>query len=187
MTLVVGILCKDGVVIGADSAITFALSSRQPTIEQPYSKKITVILDQVIIAGTGAVGLGQRFAKTTEKLWKAGKLKGRGPVELGRKLASEAIKDFNSTQAPSNSYGALVALPAKHRPQLIEFSITEFQPEVKNEANWYASMGAGQSVADPLLGFVRRTFGGMKFRANLKGFLPQPWSRLWRVKWPLLG
>ena len=69
MTLVVGILCKDGVVIGADSAITFGLSSQQPTIEQPYSKKITVILDQVIIAGTGAVGLGQRFAETTAKLW----------------------------------------------------------------------------------------------------------------------
>lgn len=49
MTLVVGILCKDGVVIGADSAITFGLSPQQPTIEQPYSKKITVILDQVII------------------------------------------------------------------------------------------------------------------------------------------
>ena len=69
MTLVVGILCQDAVVIGADSAMTFA-NSRQATIEQPYPNKITIIQDNVIIAGAGEIGLGQRFVETTGKLWR---------------------------------------------------------------------------------------------------------------------
>ena len=55
-------------------------------------------------------------------------------------------------------YGALVAIPSKQKPALIEFPAVGFQPEVKTDGLWYASMGSGQNVADPLLGFVRETF-----------------------------
>ena len=41
---------------------------------------------------------------------------------------------------------------------MIEFQVSDFQPEVKTEHLWYASMGSGQPIADPLLGLVREAF-----------------------------
>lgn len=56
-------LCRDGVVIGSDSASTSTTRSGPmgfKTIETP-SKKITIINDQIIVSGSGEVGLHQRF------------------------------------------------------------------------------------------------------------------------------
>jgi hypothetical protein len=55
MTSVVGALCKDGVVVGSDSAATFVAGGMR-TIEQP-TEKLVVVRDHIIVAGTGQVGL----------------------------------------------------------------------------------------------------------------------------------
>ena len=68
MTAIVGLLCKNAVIIGADSSTTFA-QGQVPTIEQP-SEKIEVIGEKVIVAGTGQVGLGQRFSVIVNKAFK---------------------------------------------------------------------------------------------------------------------
>ena len=68
MTLVVGIRCTDGVIIGTDSAVTSA-TGQALTIMQP-SKKITIVGDHIILAGTGELGLGQRFADILQKAGK---------------------------------------------------------------------------------------------------------------------
>lgn len=57
MTILVGLLCKEGIVIGADSSATFG-SAQFRTIEQP-TDKIEIIDNQIIVAGTGQIGLGQ--------------------------------------------------------------------------------------------------------------------------------
>lgn len=161
MTLIVGIQCRDNsAVIGTDSAVTFALSPQQPTIEQPNRRKIEIVDDQVIIAGTGALGLGQRFVDLVKRTWRKKELQEKNAIEVGRLLAQQTVQNFASTGAGKTAYGALVAIPCNKRAELIEFEATGFQPEVKTEANWYVSMGAGQPVADPLLGFVRRVFWG---------------------------
>ena len=161
MTVVVGIRCKDGVVIGTDSAMTFVGSpGQQVTIEQPYREKIEIIDDRIVVAGTGAIGLGQRFIQVTRSLWQRKALQNKDAVEIGRLIAQETLKDFASTNVKQGQYGALVAVPRGGTPELIEFDVTDFQPEVKTDANWYASMGAGQTVADPLLGFIRKAFWG---------------------------
>lgn len=161
MTLIVGIRCRDNsAVIGTDSAVTFSLLPQQPTIEQPNRRKIEIVDDQVIIASTGALGLGQRFVDLVKEAWKNKGLQGKSAVEVGRLLARPTVQDFASTGAGKAAYGALVAVPCNKRAELIEFNVAGFQPEVKTEVNWYVSMGAGQLVADPLLGFVRRVFWG---------------------------
>lgn len=158
MTLIVGIRCTDGVVVGTDSAMTFA-SGQDLTIEQPLRQKIEIVQNQIIVAGTGELGLGQRFIDIVKHFWKVEELQGKSSVDIGRRLAQLAIDDFSSTRAEPGSYGALVAVPcAAGSLELIEFSLASFQPEVKTRDNWYVSMGSGQYVADPLLGFIRRTF-----------------------------
>lgn len=158
MTVLVGLWCKDGVVIGTDSAMTFEASAQQLTIEQPLHRNIDVIADRIVVAGTGQVGLGQRFVDTASMLWAKKSFQEKSAVDIGRLLAHHAIEDFQSTSVVPGSYGALVAVPRGRRAELIEFSSSGFQPEVKGETNWYVSMGAGQSIADPLLGFIRAAF-----------------------------
>ena len=67
MTILVGILCKDGVVVGTDSSATFAAGQFR-TIEQE-TKKIDIISGQIIVAGTGQIGLGQRFYSQIHGGW----------------------------------------------------------------------------------------------------------------------
>ena len=160
MTLVVGILCTDGVVIGTDSAVTFGTGQGFHTIEQPLRQKIDIIDERVIVTGTGEVGLGQRFVDIVKKRWAEKDLRTNNIVDVGRRLARPAMEDFASTNVAQGSYGALVALPCGRKAELVEFAVGNFQPEVKTKDNWYASMGSGQLVADPLLGFMRTAFWG---------------------------
>ncbi len=160
MTLIVGIRCSGGVVVGSDSAITFVADTQTPTIQQRSSAKIEVIDDSLIVAGTGALGMGQRFTDITRKLSQSQQHDTAKSLDIGRALSAAALQDFASTNAPARSYGALVAIPCAGSAELIEFSVDGFQPEVKTDDSWYVSMGAGQVVADPLLGFFRTVFWG---------------------------
>ena len=63
MTVIVGILCSDGVVIGTDSTMVAGRLTTGYTIEREQGDvlKIEVIGDDAITAVTGAMGLAQRF------------------------------------------------------------------------------------------------------------------------------
>lgn len=155
MTVIVGILCKDGVVVGTDSAATFH-AGQMRTIEQA-TKKLEIVADRVIVATTGAGGLGQRFTAVVAQAWQD-KLFTKPPLEVGKLLCAAGIKDFSSTGAPKGGFGALVAFPCQHKPHLVEFGDPDFQPELKTENIWYVSMGSGQMIADPFLGLMRHAF-----------------------------
>ena len=139
--------------------MTFASGPRL-TIAQDLKRKIDVIQGQVIVAGTGEVGLGQRFVDIVKQHWRDQTFRKQSAVEMGRILSASAIQNFATTGVSQGAYGALVAIPSGTTPQLIEFAVSNFQPEVKTNNSWYVSMGAGQHVADPLLGFIRRAFWG---------------------------
>ncbi len=178
MTVLVGICCKDGVVVGSDSSATFG-NLGAPTIEQP-TRKLDVVADSLILAGTGQIGLNQRFCAQLAAMQAAGSgekgFTGLDPVEVGKRMSIAGINDFGFTQAPKGQYGALVAFRTRKLLQLCEFAVNDFQPELKNERIWYASMGSGQGIADPFLGFIRKTFwqGGMPNLAE--GIFAAAWT-----------
>ncbi|WP_447979105.1 hypothetical protein [Candidatus Nitrospira bockiana] len=158
MTAIVGISCTDGVVIGADSSATFTSGGQFRTIEQ-QTQKIELIGDYCILAGTGQIGLGQRFAVLVDKGNKAEYFGGKlSAMDVGRKLCQDAIADFSQTGASKGTYGALLAYGIKHEPFLCEFALDDFQPELKTKNLWYVSMGSGQHITDTFLGFIRRVF-----------------------------
>jgi len=157
MTILVAIFCKDGVVIGADSAATFVAATGIPTIEQ-RTQKIEIIDNQIILAGTGQIGLGQRFSAIVQEAYKNNVFRQDNPLEIAKYLAHQTIRDFNFTNAPLNQYGALLAFHCGNKPYLIEFDVQGFQPELKTEQLWYVSMGTGQMIVDPFLGFLRELF-----------------------------
>ena len=161
MTLIVGVQCTDGIIIGTDSAMTFTVGQKSHTIKQPFLQKLHVIDHKVIVTSTGQIGLGQRFADIVETYWGKERLYQKRPIDVGRILAQAARKDFMDTGVSPGNLGGLVAFKCKERPPvIIEFEPDNFQPEMKTNDNWYVSMGSGQHVADPLLGFIRKVFWG---------------------------
>jgi Proteasome subunit len=155
MTSIVGVLCEDGVVIGTDSSATFGTRTYR-TIEQPF-EKIDIIGGHIIVAGTGQIGLGQRFCEVVNKSWDEKKFQ-LSSIEVGKHLSKSAIQDFGETRAEKGQYGALVGFPIGHTPHLCEFAVDDFQPELKTERLWYCSMGSAQSITDPFLAFIRDAF-----------------------------
>lgn len=156
MTLLVGVLCSDGIVVAADSAMTFGQGPGQFTISH-QARKIDIVSNQVIVAGTGQVGLGQRFAAKVKELWAANRLRGT-EVDACRIIAEETLKDFSTTATQRGSFGALVAFPKSQTFHLCEFAAADMQPELKTKKAWFVSMGSGQSLADPYLALMRTVF-----------------------------
>lgn len=175
MTAVVGILCKDGIVIGTDSSATFGASNVR-TIEQP-AKKITIIENRVIVAGTGQVGLDQRFCDIVKNNFVRHIYK-KPYLEVGKILCTETHKDFISTNVPANQYGAIIGYATDNKFHLCEFAIKDFQPEFKTESIWYVSMGCGQQITDPFLGLMRRVF----WKDSLPGVADATFVATWTLQ-----
>ena len=165
MTVLVGIRCADGVVIGADGSATFT-HGRQQTIEQPTKKKIRIIGERVIVASSGSIGLSQRFCHVVDGLWRGGAFKNKGPIDIGKMLSINAINEFRETALGQADLSVLVACAANgsHPPSKIPLlcelpSSTSFQPEMKCQDDiWYVSVGSGQPIVDPFLAFLRSVF-----------------------------
>jgi len=155
MTAIVGVLCRDGLVIGTDSSATFTAGNLR-TIEQPV-EKLTIVSEMIIIAGTGQVGLGQRFNYIVQAAFDQKVFRGHN-IEVGKELCRRGINDFGYTNAPKGGLAALVGFPLNNRPYLCEFATPDFQPEFKDEKMWYCSMGSGQPITDPFLALMREIF-----------------------------
>lgn len=161
MTAIVGVLCQDGVVIASDSASTFASGSGY-TIEQ-RAKKVRVIEDRLIVAGTGSVGLDQRFCHIVKGLHDAKNFNDTAdPIVLGKQMSQMGVQDFQSTQAfkPPNGYGygCLLAFPIGKKFHLLELEWGTFQPEYKTADMPFVTLGGGQAITDPFVGFLRKIF-----------------------------
>ena len=161
MTVLVGVKCKDAIIVGSDSAVSATDPNNFLTVEHP-GKKISIIDNHVIVAGTGSIGFGQRFEDVTTKFWRLESAPQRDtPVNFSTELSRLALLDFQRTFAVQQqllNYGALVAFPLKSKLELCEFEYPRFQPELKTESSWYVSMGGAQPIADALLGFACRVF-----------------------------
>jgi 20S proteasome alpha/beta subunit len=174
MTILVGIKCTDGIIIGSDSSATFS-AGQISTIEQA-TKKIEIIHQKIIVAGTGQIGLGQRFCNIISHGYVDGKFKTKNGIQMASEITHLAVNDFSYTGASKGGYGALVAFPAAHDIHLCEFSTADLQPELKTAGIWYASMGSGQLIADPFLGLMRRVFWDNGMPSLQEGIFIATWT-----------
>lgn len=177
MTAIVGVLCQDGLVIGTDSSATFGPGGVGPaTMEQPI-EKLQICSGTIIVAGTGQIGLGQRFGRVIEVAYDDKVF--RGPqhhTAVGAELCKRAIADFAYTNAKQGTYGALVGFPLGDKACLCEFPVSDFQPEFKTESMWYCSMGSGQQITDPFLALMREVFWGNSLPAVQDATFAVTWA-----------
>lgn len=163
MTILVGIACADGAVIGADSKVTFAPVPGSSTISLNDQTKVEIVGDRVIIAHTGWVGLADRAVAEVKALWDRKAFTG-DPLNVAILISETINQNFRKTCSPIQAQrgwetGALVAFPIGQKAYLFEFDQTHYNPELKGGKNPpIVSMGIGAPIADPHLGLIKRVF-----------------------------
>ena len=106
MTLIVGILCSDGVVMASDSAATYSTGFIQ-TIGQQEVTKVRKLADAVLFSSTGAIGISQILAEAVEKLWRDKKFT-TSPADAMQKISEEVRKGVgNVLQTASQASAGL--------------------------------------------------------------------------------
>ncbi len=160
MTVLVGVRCSDGIVIGSDSAATLAMGAI-PLLHLRSDNKIHIFQGNIVIAATGAVGLYQRLMHHIEDAIKGGVFKNLSPHDCVTNISRRVLTDFANSHVSNHPheglrFGALLAVAIKDEPCLVEYATTDFQPELKKDELFFVSMGSGQVLADPFLAFVSR-------------------------------
>lgn len=170
MTILVGVLCEDGVVIGSDSAISFSRGIHLPgTMERTDAIKVQVIGGKIVTAYTGEVGLGQRYLEQLKAMHGSNLLTKAKVMELATDIAERVINDFRRTGSvlqQRHDYGwglgCLLGFPNGNVPELFEFDPIQFHPERVGDKGAdgqprrprICSMGSAQALADPFLSFA---------------------------------
>lgn len=167
MTLIVAVLCEDGIVVGADGAATLGVPG-QMTVRQPV-RKLSIIEDRIIIGTSGPVGLGQRLADELASIWKSRELLSKSPeaamghlrvkffnhISVEMQAASMARNVIGSAANASAVSQTILALPIGKRLCLIQFD-QQGAPELATTDLPFIAIGSGQPIADPFLAFLRR-------------------------------
>lgn len=161
MTLVIGIKCKNGIVVGADSMAT---SGGYINVEK-NSTKIHVYDKNVIVGISGSVGMSQIELDSLKEHWQS------EVVLKAKNLAKEFISrtaftatlpylEFSKTllngQIDHNLFtGLLVAAPICEEPVLLMFDHQKSVMEA-DENIFFLSLGSGAPMAEPFLKFIDR-------------------------------
>lgn len=167
MTLIVGIKCTNGIVMGSDGAATLGAAGIRTAL-QPVSK-LHIVRGAVIVGVSGPVGLGQLFVDRVDSTWNG--LRDATVQDTARSLRDSLLKDaqiafqtanlarqvLGSIAAESVLSHTLIAIAPKRLPSLIQFDYL-CNPETANDDLPFVAVGSGQPIADPFLAFLRRVF-----------------------------
>lgn len=167
MTLIVGILCKDGVVVASDSAATYGKEG-VATIGQQHITKVHKLAESVLFSSSGAVGISQLIAHRVKTHWEDSAFKGiKAPEEVMNKIGlsiMDLVKQYLQTanlsrplvgDASPSLCKTLVALPVRHVPCLFTFDYNGAPEQMTSELPFVA-LGGGQTIADPFLALLKR-------------------------------
>ena len=194
MTLILGIKCSAGIVMGSDGAATLISAEGIPTVMEPMHK-LHVLQESLIMGVSGQVGLGQLYCDRVASLWKANQFgKECSMPDALRKLRQAIGQDAQPSIAMASVAAplmggfarqqiltkSLIAVPVggfSGQPELIQCDYTGMAEAATSDLP-YISIGSGQSLADPFLAFLRRIFW--------PGTLPTVVDGIFAVTWTLL-
>ncbi len=171
MTLIIGVRCGDGVVIGSDSVTTYASPDGQRTIEQETETKIRLINNVALYASAGDVGPSQDVLSALESNWRtitkraryhavkksiADTISGQIKNYARRMEETLVVPNRNSSNFVTRvGIESLMALPIGDEHHLFRFDEHGNPEEYVTEIP-IVSIGSGQRPADPFLAFVKK-------------------------------
>ena len=189
MTLIIGIRCADGIVLGADTRTTYGVMG-QPTIRQDDSFKLQLLCGEKAILGvSGPVGLAQRFAGEIGRMYSEKKLQGTSDqvmtairvalwekhIAMEMQVAAVARQVIGGVASESVLCSTLLAYPVGGNACLFTFDQQGAPEQAKDNIVFYA-IGSAQPRADPFLAFLRRTFWKEKVPSVLDGIFATLWT-----------
>jgi len=153
MTIVVSILCTDGVVVAADSMVTSVMGGT--SLGHHKGRKIYTTED-TICAFAGDMGLGARFAAKAQCMFKGGIQASVGPLDRALKLSEKLTQKFQATCATGMGKSSTVdaALAFRHDGKARCSIFYDLQPQILDEIRFYASLGTGALSTDSFLRFL---------------------------------
>ncbi len=196
MTLIVGILCQDGIVVGADGAASLGVLG-QMTARQPV-KKLSIITDPLpmIVGVSGSVGMSQRITDIFSRLYPEKKLVGKGgnpplrPVEAMVMIRHElwtgcihpeiviamAARQLVGNIADRDCLcSCLAALPIGKELCLFQFD-QQAHPEMASKDLPFVAIGSGEIMADPFLAYLRDIFWQKRQPSVAEGIFATWWT-----------
>ena len=193
MTLIIGIKCSDGVVMGADSAATLGTATGLSTVIQ-HINKLHILQGHMVMGVSGQVGLAQLYLDQIDGLWKNKKLGINVDLpqvqrEIRNAIYQDALPAMQAAQVSAPLLGpdrafilantaSLIALPVggpTGRPELVQFNHIG-QAEAATSDLPYVAIGSGQQIADPFLAFLRRVFWPKTLPDLINGILAVTWT-----------
>jgi hypothetical protein len=179
MTVLVGILCSDGVVIGTDSAAASSPVPGQVVMEHQDlgALKIELIANDAMTAITGSVGLAQRFNEQTTNVFAVLKSPFQAPQQVipGFGVVGTPIQQALFGQVAQGQIALNVLSPIAVGRAVSQIVINDFkstQSAIQSQPQHGWGLGA-------LLAFVKEDiphlieFDGVQFHPELKG-MPDP-------------
>ena len=174
MTLIVGVKCSDGIVLGADSKATYATTMGQSTISQDTVTKLHIATNRIVVGVSGPIGLGQSYSDEVDSYlaqnsyqvkWKS---VAAAKTDLSQRFWKHAEPCWQRAAATVGVIGpqaaamqcahsTAIAFEIADEPHLITFSHQCAAEEVTKDLP-FTAIGSGQPQADPFLAFIRRIF-----------------------------
>lgn len=151
MTVVVGFLCHDGIVIGADSMLTPSMGGIN--VGHHKGQKVHQLDGGQLFAFAGDQGQAARFQHMAH-VNHALPSQEQFPIDYALKLSAGIINQFNSTGlAGAVSINALLSFPHGGEIHLCAFE-GMMQPRLLDRHHYYVALGSGKLSADPFLRFL---------------------------------
>jgi 20S proteasome alpha/beta subunit len=168
LTLIIGIKCEDGVVLGADGSATLG-NIAENTVQQPV-QKLFGINNELIVGVSGPAGFSQIYQSELTKLSNSQFLKKPDKalvaiqdavwvrLEKEWKAATTTVPVLGQNAAMRSVLSnAVIAMPIHDEPSLFQFN-HHCSPEEATSSLPFVAIGSGQKLADPFLAFLRRIF-----------------------------
>lgn len=193
MTLIVGVKCKSGVVLGADTSVTYVTAlGQQTTIRQDTQTKLHVSHDKAIVAVSGPISLLQSYSDeldayiTNKGMKVAWKSTQQAKTELSGMFWGHAkpLWERAGVMAPAAgqaaaameaSHQTAVAFAIENDAHLIQFSAGCVPEEATEDLPFFA-LGSGQASADVFLAFIRKIFWPQELPSVSEGELATIWT-----------
>jgi ATP-dependent protease HslVU (ClpYQ) peptidase subunit len=188
MTLIIGMRCTDGIVMGADGAATLGTVLGQGTVMQSV-KKIEKITGKFMIGVSGPVGVGQRIIGQIGQLFNSNKLNNVKSFQamqiIRQELAPILMPEIkHATEAMQLTAGVsrqwaltqtVLAAPIDGQLRLYCFGCTG-DPEEMTDNIPFVAIGSGQNLADPFLAFIKTIFWKDSVPNRAEGIFATFWS-----------
>lgn len=176
MTLILGIRCSDGIVVGADSMFTVGAPIGRVRMD---GEKIHLLPGNLgIVAFAGDLAVSQLVLDNLRELWptiqntdKRSEIKGAISNSIRRVLGDEKV------QLDYPEFSALVALPIQHVPSLLLFRGTR-PPIEAHDGVYMLRAGTGDHFALLFLKFLERVFWNGKAPPSINDGV---FSALWTL------